>query len=159
MQQKICPISFLFFPPINHRNFTPSRGNIYRNSRLPSFMSLMDSTLPTKSDPFISYFFPWLQTNSSILVLGNELVEPKQNLVRHKSLIACFSFCIYWLWHWLSTYNLISVIQPCSQQPCKNSGTCTNYVTYYICNCTATWTGPECNESKEINPHDYNALL
>ena len=39
-------------------------------------------------------------------------------------------------------------INECLSNPCKNGGTCTDFINYYSCQCAAGYSGVNCETSK-----------
>ena len=51
----------------------------------------------------------------------------------------------------------VTVVDPCSSNPCKNGATCENRGGNFVCQCRDGWAGPQCTEdsteSKWTNRH------
>ena len=54
--------------------------------------------------------------------------------------------------HFYCSFGLliIGISDPCSSNPCQNSGTCISYGTGYICLCGQGYSGINCQNSKII---------
>ena len=59
-------------------------------------------------------------------------------------LLKCFYLCSY-----LANYFSSLEIDECSSSPCENSGTCTDDVSGYTCQCAAGYTDTVCQTGKQ----------
>ena len=86
---------------------------------------------------------------------------PKLNIA-HSNCFLSNNYNVSMIKHdWLANYPgaLFIDINPCSQNPCENGGTCLDHVTAYSCKCVPGYIGINCEVANRFNIYNQIECL